>query len=993
MPISWNEIRQNAIRFSREWAEETREDAEAKSFWDAFFGVFGIPRRSVATFEEPVRKLSGQYGFIDLFWKGRLLVEHKSRGKSLDQAESQAFDYLQSLARENRHDEIPRYVIVSDFDRLALFDLEPEDARDLPLFCGMHVQRVEIRVKDLHRHVQLFGFIPGYKVRSFAKEDPINIKAAEVMGELHDALAAGGYAGHNLERFLVRVLFCLFAEDTGLFPSGSFTEYLVNQTRPDGTDLGLHLAEIFQVLDTPVDKRQRDLDERLLALPYVNGGLFAETLPLARLNSAMRAALLRCTEFDWSRISPAVFGSLFQSILEPKARRQIGAHYTSERDILKVVRALFLDDLRAEFEGIRHDRRELLKFHGKLGKLKFFDPACGCGNFLVVTYRELRLLELDVLDALYQGREKEGFLEVTALSQFDVDQMGGIEIEEWPARIAETALWLMDHQMNLLLSERFGEYYARLPLRKTALIVNDNALRLNWKTILNPAECSYILGNPPFVGHQWRTEGQQSDMEAIWGGDGRFGRLDYVTCWYKKAAEFIQETSIRVGFVSTNSISQGEQVGILWSNLNALGVRIHFAHRTFPWQSEARGKAHVHVVIIGFGVCDVPVKRLYDYADGEDPTVSEVRGISPYLVEGGPLVLPSRTAPPTGMPQMKKGSQPTDGGHLVLTEKDRSELVGREPAAAKWLRPFIGGEELLNGGLRWCLWLKGIAPSELRNMPAVLERVAKVRESRLKSPTASVRQFADNPTVFTQDRQPDRDYLAVPEVSSETRRFIPIAFLSSSVIASNKLQIIVGGTLYHFGVLSSTMHMAWVRTVSGRLESRYSYAPAVYNNFPWPQADGGRPSAKSLPDDTDSAREPPRSYGSKYNDAWAALAQPTDILALQHDPPRLADATPKQAAVESAAQAVLNARAEFAGSTLADLYDPLTMPSDLVTAHAALDRAVDRCYRAQPFTSDRQRVEYLFALYERLAAPLLPTAVPKRGRGARTSSARADEVA
>ncbi|MEI7902580.1 MAG: DNA methyltransferase, partial [bacterium] len=582
MQLGWNEIKQRAVLFSREWAGETREDAEAKSFWDAFFNVFGLPRRSVATFEEPVRKLGGQYGFIDLFWKGRLLVEHKSHGKSLDRAESQAFEYLQSLAREGRHDEIPRYVIVTDFDRLALFDLEPEDVRDLPLFCGLHVQRVEIQVKDLHRHIRLFGFIPGYKVRSFDHEDPINIKAAEVMGKLHDAMKAGGYTGHALERFLVRVLFCLFAEDTGIFDPNAFTEYLENQTRPDGSDLGLHLARLFQVLDTPREQRQKNLDERLLGMPYVNGGLFSETLPLADMNAEMRDALMRCTCFDWSRISPAVFGSLFQTIMQPEERRQIGAHYTSERDIMKMVHALFLDDLRAEFETVRHDKRKLPAFHQKLGTLKFFDPACGCGNFLVITYRELRLLEMEVLDALGYGGQ--AVTDISLLARLDVDQMFGIEIEEWPARIAETALWLMDHQMNLLLAEKFGQYFVRLPLKKSARIVNGNALRLNWRHVLNPAECSYILGNPPFVGAKFQSDEQRKDMAAVAGDVKNYGLLDYVSAWYFKASDFIRDTSIRVGFVSTNSITQGEQVGVLWNALFAQGMQIIFGHRTFAWQ-------------------------------------------------------------------------------------------------------------------------------------------------------------------------------------------------------------------------------------------------------------------------------------------------------------------------------------------------------------------------------------------------------------------------
>ena len=925
MQLGWNEIKQRAVQFSREWAGETREEAEAKSFWDAFFNVFGIPRRSVATFEEPVRKLGGQYGYIDLFWKGRLLVEHKSQGKSLDRAESQAFEYLQSLATEGRHDEIPRYVIVTDFDRLALYDLEPEDVRDLPLFCGLHVQRVEIRVKDLHRHVRLFGFIPGYKVRTFDQEDPINIKAAEVMGRLHDAMAAGGYTGHALERFLVRVLFCLFSEDTGIFDPNAFTEYIENQTRPDGSDLGMNLARLFQVLDTPREQRQKNLDERLLGMPYVNGGLFSETLPLADMNAEMRDALVRCTGFDWSRISPAVFGSLFQSIMQPEERRQIGAHYTSERDILKLVHALFLDDLRAEFETLKHDRRKLPAFHQKLGTLKFFDPACGCGNFLVITYRELRLLELEVLDALGYGGQ--AVTDISLLVRVDVDQMFGIEIEEWPARIAETALWLMDHQMNLLLAEKFGQYFVRLPLKKSARIVNDNALRLNWRCVINPAECSYILGNPPFVGAKFQDDEQRKDMAAVAGAVKNYGLLDYVTAWYFKAADFIKDTPVRVGFVSTNSITQGEQVGVLWNALFAQGMKIIFGHRTFPWQSEARGKAHVHVVMIGFAQSFNGTKRIYEEADGVT-TVTAAKNISPYLIEGSDTAILNRSTPLCGVPAIGIGNKPIDGGNYLFTPEEKTAFLAAEPAAAPYFRRWLGSEEFINGIERWCLLLKDCPPDQLRRMPEAVKRVEAVRKVRQESKSLPTKKLAATPTRFHVENFPTTPFLVIPEVSSERRQYIPMAFMSpEEAVCSNKVRLLPSATLYHFGVLTSAMHMDWMRHVTGRLKSDYQYSvKLVYNNFPWP----------------------------------------TEV------------ADKKKAAVEAAAQAVLDVRAKYTTSTLADLYDPTTMPPDLVKAHADLDRAVDRCYRASPFTSDRQRVEFLFALYETIAAPLLPA--EKKGK-------------
>jgi hypothetical protein len=963
MQLGWNEIKQRAVEFSREWSGETREHAEAKSFWDAFFNVFGIPRRSVATFEEPVRKLDGQYGFIDLFWKGRLLVEHKSRGQSLERAESLAFGYLQSLANEGRHDELPQYIIVTDFDRLALYDLEPEEEKT------SNAQRVEIHVADLHRHIKLFGFIPGYKVRSFAKEDPINIRAAEVMAKLHDAMKTGGYEGHALERFLVRVLFCLFAEDTGIFEPGVFAEYIENETRGDGSDLGLHLAQFFQTLDTPQEERQTKLDERLAGLPYVNGGLFAEPLPLATMDGAMRDALLACMRFDWSRISPAVFGSLFQAVMEPAARRRIGAHYTSERDILKLIRALFLDGLRAEFETVKRDRRRLDAFHKRLGTLKFLDPACGCGNFLIVAYRELRRLELDVLEALNSGRQL--VTDIALLSRVDVDQFSGIELEEWPARIAETALWLMDHQMNLLAAERFGQYFTRLPLRKSARIFHGNALRLNWLEYVSPAEISFILGNPPFAGAKYQSAEQRADMAAVTGGVKNAGVLDYVTGWYFKVADFVQGTAIRAGFVSTNSVTQGEQAGVLWPALFAKGLKITFAYRTFPWESEARGKAHVHVVIIGFAQRLTGVKRLYD----EEGQPSDATNISPYLTEGSDTSIVNRMSPICPAPNIRFGNQPIDGGHLILNEQERHVVLDENPDMEPYVLRFLGADEFLNGKPRWCLWLKDADMRMLRATPSVAARIQAVRDFRLSSARAATRQLAATPALFAFVSHPDCYYLLIPSVSSEKRRYIPVGFMPPSVVASNLALIVPGATLYHFGVLTSAMHMAWVRQVCGRLKSDYRYSgKLVYNNFPWPQLDISGHDAPVSPHTPMYAREAAaRTYWTSYHESgdWN-----------RDEPPRLAPGTPltgdakKIAAVEDAAQTVLETRQNLNENTLADLYDPVFMPPDLVKAHVALDRAVDRCYRAAPFTSDRQRVEFLFALYEKLTAPLLPT--PKR---------------
>ena len=928
MPLSWNEIRHGAIAFSKEWAGVKSERAEKQTFWNEFFNVFGVRRRVVASFEEPVKKISGDYGYIDLFWPGTLLVEHKSFGKSLGKAESQAFRYIQDLVRDGRMEDVPRYVIVSDFARIALHDLEPEDQLDLQLFHGLRVHTVEFPLAQFHEYIHAFAFIPGYKQHKFEEQEPINLKAVAIMRRLHDTLGDGGYSGHRLERFLVRVLFCLFAEDTGIFERESFNLYLLNRTAKDGSDLGLHLARLFDVLNTPPEDRQTNLDETLAAFPYVNGELFAENLGFADFNPDMRNALLGCTRFDWSRISPAIFGSLFQEVT--KERRQIGAHYTSERDILKVVRSLFLDDLRAEFNRIKSNKAELRRFHDKLSSLRFIDPACGCGNFLVITYRELRLLEIEILKILFPSDFQE--LDIQRLSLVDVDAFYGIEICEWPARIAEVAMWLMDHQMNIRLSEEFGQYFVRLPLKKSPTIVCDNALRVKWNAILPSALCSYILGNPPFVGKKARNAEQQADMQIVFGSAKSAGVLDYVCCWYLRAAQYIRGTKITVGFVSTNSITQGEQPGVLWPTLfSHFGIKIHFAHRTFAWESEARGKAHVHVVIIGFGAFNNQDKRIYDYeSNGDKVLVSQPVNISPYLFEGNDRALQARRSPVSNVAEMRFGSMPNDGGYLILSDEERTQLLRDAPEARPLIRPLLSADEYLNGRDRWCLWLEDVSPQTIRGIPEIHRRVKEVRAYRTASERAATVKLASFPALFGENRQPSTKYVLVPRHSSETRRYIPMSYFTPRHIVSDSCLSVPDATLYHFGVLSSVMHMAWARQVCGRIKSDYRYsATLVYNNYPWPM-----------------------------------------------------DPTPKQrSTVEEAAQGILDARKESPGVTLADLYDPLAMPSALVKAHASLDHAVDLCYRKQPFESERQRVEFLFALYETLSAPL-NFHVKKRGRRA-----------
>ena len=917
MPLSWNEIRSRAHAFSQRWAGEESERAEAQSFWNEFFDIFGIDRKRVASFERQVElSRAGEklrQGRIDAFWKGTLLIEHKSAGRDLDRAFGQAIDYFEGLAERD----LPRFILVSDFARFRLYDLEA--GRD-----------IEFRLADLHKQIKHFAFVAGYRTQEIAPQSPVNVHAAERMGALHDLLKASGYSGHALEVLLVRLLFCLFADDTGIFqPASAFRLWLEERTADDGTDLGPQLALLFQILNTPEDRRAGALDEQLAAFPYVNGRLFEEALPIASFDATMRDALLECCGIDWSGISPAIFGALFQSIMDDKARRNLGAHYTSEENILKLIKPLFLDELWAEFERSRNNRNRLFEFHKKLRTLTFFDPACGCGNFLVIAYRELRKLELEVLRASHASGQQ--FLDIHQLIRIDVDQFYGIEIEEFPAQIAQVALWLMDHQMNLRVSEEFGLYFARIPLKTTPHIHCGNALRLDWNDVLPAERASYVLGNPPFVGKQYQSAEQKADMAFVTAGIPGTGVLDFVTAWYFKATRYVAANpAVRCAFVSTNSITQGEQVGVLWGWLLAQGVHIHFAHRTFQWSNEAKGQAAVHCVIVGFGHQDFERKVIFEYEDirGE-PHASVVTQINPYLVDAPIAFLDKRRSPicPDAR-SIAFGSMPNDGGHLLFDTAAMREFLAGEPAAKVYFRRLMGSEELINGIERWCLWLADIPPQTLRAMPMVRARVDAVRATRESSTRPTTRKLAETPSVFGELRQPIVRYLAIPEVSSENRRYIPMAFLEPNVVATNKLYTMSGATLFDFGVLCSAFHMAWVRAVCGRLKSDYQYsAGIVYNNFPWPES-------------------------------------PTEK---------------QRAAIEAAAQGVLDARAQFPEASLADLYDPVAMPPALVKAHQKLDAAVDSAYGKKNFANDAARVAFLFGLHSNYTS-LLPALHPKNPR-------------
>ena len=917
-PLSWNEIKSRALAFSKHWADAKDEDAEAKPFLIDFFEIFGITNKRIARFEHAVKKFGGKQGFVDLFWPGVLLVEMKSRGRNLTRAYNQAMDYFDGI----RESDLPRYILVSDFARFALTDLE-------------NGTTLEFSLENLHKEVKNFGFIAGYTTQIITPQDPINIKAAERMGKLHDALKDIGYAGHALEVYLVRLLFCLFAEDTGIFQKRQFQDYLEQHTTEDGADLAHHLATLFYVLNTPEHQRLKNLDEDLAAFPYVNGKLFAETLPPAGFDAAMRTALLSACMLDWSRISPAIFGSLFQSIMDATARRNLGAHYTSEENILKLIKPLFLDALWAEFEKIQRNHAKLIEFHERLAQLRFLDPACGCGNFLVITYRELRKLELEILKKLHKTDQ---LLEIDTLTRLNVDQFYGIEIEEFPAQIAQVALWLTDHQMNLQTSEVFGAYFARIPLRHAPTIVHGNALRIDWHDVCPNAD--YIIGNPPFVGAKFMSAEQRADANAVFGNIKNAGLLDFVTAWHVKATRYMQQhPQTETALVSTNSTTQGEQVGALWGWMLAQGVKINFAHRTFSWTNEARGKAAVHVVIIGFALHDINSKIIYEYEDIKgEPHAVEAKRINPYLVDATEIFIENRRQPISTIPEIVFGSMANDGGFLILQDDEKENLIKSQPLAAKWIRPFLGAEEFINNKSRWCLWLAGINPSELRTIPEVYERVLSVKKHRLSSNRAATNKLANTPYLFGEIRQPSSIYLMLPRVSSELRKFIPIGYLPPEIIASDAALTISNATLFHFGILTSTQHNAWMRTVAGRLKSDYRYsANIVYNNFPWPT--------------------------------------PTDA---------------QRSAIETAAQGVLDARAHYPDSSLADLYDPLTMPPELVKAHAKLDKAVDAAYGYKGANSDAERVAFLFGLYQDLIGALAKATEsnpkPKRARSSRKPS-------
>ena len=925
-----------AQNFADHYKNQTDERREKDTFWNEFFAIFGIDRKNVAHFEYAVKDPSNNTQFVDVFWEGIFLAEHKSANKNLAKAKEQAERYLQEIER-TKPSALPEYYAVSDFAHFHLYRREPEEGVE---------NQWQFPLEALPEYIArgIFDFMFGIEAKVRQIQEEANIQAAAAIGRLHDALQEEGiYEEHELRLFITRLLFLFFADDSAVFQRNYLFQDFLESCKEADT-LGDKLNQLFEFLNTPDQKRSKTQSEKFKGFEYVNGGLFKERLRTFDFTAKQHRALIDCGNFDWRNISPEIFGTLFQSVMDAQERREAGAHYTEAANIDKVINGLFLENLRAEFEAVKALKRDKAKklaaFYQKIQNLQFLDPACGCGNFLIVAYDRIRALEDDIIaEAL---KDKAGGLFDSPSVQCRLKQFHGIEIDEFAVLIARTAMWLKNHQCNIRTQIRFdGEVACHtLPLEDAAEIIHANSLRTPWQA------ADYIFGNPPFIGSTYQTKEQKNDLASICGHIKGYGLLDYVCNWYVKAAGIMaQNPQVQTAFVSTNSICQGQQVEILWGSLLKQGIEIHFAHRTFQWTSQAAGKAAVHCIIVGFRQKpQMPSeKNLYDYPDIKgEPVKHAAANINPYLIDAPDLIIAKRSRPIHCEPDMVNGSKPTEGGNLILSTDEKDSLIAAEPLAEQYIRPFIGADEFLNGKTRWCLWFHGVPDvkrnHDLKQMPKVQARIQAVKTMREASSDKQTQKDAATPWLFQKIRQPsDGNFLIIPSVSSESRRFIPIGYLSFETVVSNLAFILPNATLYHFGILSSTMHNAFMRTVAGRLESRYRYSnTVVYNNFPFPES-CRMPSENDRPD-------------------------------------------PLRAAVETAAQAVLDARGQYrheareAGlpePTLAELYAPDAGYTALDKAHADLDKAVDKAYgyKTGKNTDDEaERTAFLFELYRKATA-------------------------
>ena len=877
-----------AKEFVKYWTGRGDEKQETQRFWmDLLRNVYGVaePEKTVE-FECPVKL--DHVSYIDAYLPAtRVLIEQKGADIDLRRGYKQSDGSMLTPYQQARryagylpHDRNPRWIVVCNFREFHIHDMNrPNDEPEV------------VALADLEKEYHRLNFLVDTGDENIKKEMEISLQAGEIVGTLYDALLKqykdpeSPETLKSLNALCVRLVFCLYAEDAEIFGGhGKFHDYL--QRHQDTARSAL--IELFRVLDTKPEDRDPYMDDDLAAFPYVNGGLFAdEHVTIPRLEKDIVDLILRraSEDFDWSAISPTIFGAVFESTLNPETRRSGGMHYTSIENIHKVIDPLFLDDLKAELAEIQAvavettRKRRLNDFQRKLAGLKFLDPACGSGNFLTETYISLRKLENEALRSL----SSQVTIGIYANPiQVSIGQFYGIEINDFAVTVAKTALWIAESQMMKETEDIMHMSLDFLPLKSYANIVEGNALRLDWESVVPKHELNYIMGNPPFVGFTFMSSEQKADMQVIFPGTKN---LDLVCGWYKRASDFIQNTSIECGFVSTNSITQGETVAALWKYLN---IKINYAYRTFIWDSEAKSKAHVHCVIIGFAVGDRKEKWIFQ---GNQRTQAE--NINAYLCDAPNVIVASRSKPLCDVPAMVYGNKPADGGNLIIEADEYEEFIAKDPNAKKFIRPLLGASEYLHNKKRWCLWLKGASPNELKSCPMVMERIRKCKETREKSIAAGIRKFAQTPTLFAQITQPDgANYIIIPRVSSERRRYIPMGFMDAETIVTDLVQIVPNASLYEFGILTSNVHMAWMRAVCGRLKSDYRYLKdIVYNNFPWPM--------------------------------------PTEE---------------QRAKIEETAQAILDARALYPDSSLADLYDETTMPPELRKAHQQNDKAVMRAY-------------------------------------------------
>lgn len=872
---------------------------------------------TIIKFEDKVK--IDHTSFIDGHIKlTHVLIEQKSIDKDLRKPVRQSDGSLLDPKKQAQkysaglpYSERPRWIVTCNFREFLIYDMErPNDEPE------------SLLLEDLPKEYYRLRFLVDADNDNIRKETEISVKAGELVGLLYDELRKQ-YVAPDSERALkslnmlcVRLVFCLYAEDSGLFGSKhlEFHDYISGFAIKDVRDA---IIKLFKTLDTKPEDRDPYMDDMLAAFPYVNGGLFAdEDIEIPRFNEKIVDMLLRkaSENFNWSEISPTIFGAVFESTLNPETRRSGGMHYTSIENIHKVIDPLFLNELKDEFENIRElkgdkaRRKRLEEFRTKLSSLTFLDPACGSGNFLTETYLSLRRLENEALKLIHKDQIVMG---LDGIIKVSIGQFYGIEINDFAVTVAKTALWIAESQMMKETESIVNMDMDFLPLRSYANIVEGNALLIDWESVVPKDKLNYIMGNPPFIGGMRTTKEQKADMLSVIGNIKGIGELDYVAAWYYRATEYIQGTKIEVAFVSTNSICQGQQAVTLWKPLFEKGVKIQFAHRTFVWDSEAKLKAHVHCVIVGFALLDRERKTLY-----YDGLVQSVKNINSYLTSAPNIFVESRSTPICEVPAMRFGSMPRDGGGFIFSDEEKDELLRKEPLAAKWIRSYVGADEFINNRSRWCLWMVGAAPHELKQCPTVMRRIEFVREFRASSAAAATRKFAETPTLFCQIAQPDSDYLLVPCHSSETRKYIPMGFMSQNTICTNANMLVPDATLYNFGILTSNVHMEWMRSVCGRLETRYRYSKdIVYNNFPWPE--------------------------------------PTDE---------------QKAKIEQTAKAILDARALYPDSSLADLYDDRVMPAELHHAHQQNDKAVMQAYGFDHKNmTESECVAELMRMYEKLA--------------------------